>query len=85
MTETASSMLSFSMVIQTVLALAALFVLVTVFSSFYSIGPTQIGLVRKGLGGSCPAITPWPSREKPVIRRIFSCLVCASSLSGSPL
>jgi hypothetical protein len=58
MTETAGSILSFSMVIHAVLALAALLVLVTVFSSFYSIGPTQIGLVRKRFGRKLPGDNP---------------------------
>ena len=31
--------------------------LATVFASFYSIGPTQIGLVEKDLARSCPATT----------------------------
>ena len=52
MTETAGLILSFSMVV------VALLLLATVLASFYSIGPTQIGLVRKRIGRKLPGNNP---------------------------
>ena len=52
MPETSGLIWSFSMVV------VALAVLATVFASFYSIGPTQIGLVRKRIGRKLPGNNP---------------------------
>jgi hypothetical protein len=52
MTETAGLMWSFLMVV------VALSVLATVLASFYSIGPTQIGLERKRFGKKLPGNNP---------------------------
>ncbi len=57
MTE-ASSVLSFSMLGGAALGAVAFLLLATILSSLYSIGPTQIGLVRKRFGKKLPGDNP---------------------------
>ena len=40
-----------------------------VLKSIYSIGPTEVGLVRKRFGGRFRKTTPLPFTEKPGTRR----------------
>jgi len=58
MIETFSSASSFATVGALVFWALALLLVVTILSSFYSIGPTQIGLVRKRFGKKLPGDNP---------------------------
>ena len=49
---------SLSSAINLVIVVIVIFIVVTVFKSIYSIGPTQIGLVRKRLGAKLPGNNP---------------------------
>src|ERR1700690_1817557 len=49
---------SFGSILSSLIVVATLFLLATVLASFYSIGPTQIGLVRKRFGRKLPGNNP---------------------------
>ena len=49
---------SAGLILSVLIVVVALFLLATVFASFYSIGPTQIGLVRKRIGKKLPGNNP---------------------------
>ena len=48
---------------------------------FTALVPPKSDWCESGLERSCPATTPSPFKERPVIRPSFSCLGCASSSS----
>ena len=75
---TGGSMLTFLMYV------VALIVLATVLASFYSIGPTQIGLVRKRFGRKLPGDNPLAFLGEAGYQADLLMPGCASSSSRSP-
>ena len=51
------------------LVVPAAVVLILLLASIYSIGPTQVGLVRKRFGAKLPATIRWHSAARPDTRR----------------
>ena len=72
-----SSLVSLSML--TLLFIAAVLVLISLLHSTYSIGPTQIGLVRKRFGAKLPGDNPLAFGGEAGSRRNCSCPASASN------